>query len=41
MQANSWHYKLYGKEGEKLQKFQYLENKKSFLDEIKSLFHSF
>ena len=24
-----------------IQKFEYLENKKSFLDEIKSIFHSF
>ena len=30
-----------GKEGEKLQKFEYLKNKKSFLDEIKNIFHSF
>ena len=30
-----------GKEGEKLQKFEYLENKKSFRDEIKNIFHSF
>ena len=30
-----------GKEGEKLQKFEYLENEKSFLDEIKNIFHSF
>ena len=30
-----------GKEGQKLQKFDYLENKKSFLDEIKDIFHSF
>ena len=29
-----------GKEGEKLQKLDYLENKKSFLDEIKNIFHS-
>ena len=29
-----------GKEGKKLQKFEYLENEKSFLDEIKNL-HSF
>ena len=29
------------KEGEKLQKFEYLKNKKSFLDEIKNIFHSF
>ena len=25
----------------KLQKFEYLENEKSFLDEIKNIFHSF
>ena len=31
----------YGKEGEKLQKFEYLENKKSFPDEIKKKIHSF
>ena len=30
-----------GKEGKKLQKIEYLENEKSFLDEIKSIFHSF
>ena len=30
-----------GKEGEKLQKFEYLKNEKSFFDEIKSTFHSF
>ena len=30
-----------GKEGKKLQKFEYLENKKSFLDEIKNICHSF
>ena len=30
-----------GKEGKTLQKFVYLENKKSFLDEIKSISHSF
>ena len=30
-----------GKEGKKLQKFEYLENEKSFLDEIKNIFHSF
>ena len=29
------------KEGKKLQKFEYVENEKSFLDEIKSIFHSF
>ena len=27
-----------GKEGKKLQKFEYLENEKSFLDEIKNIF---
>ena len=30
-----------GKKGKKLQKFEYPENDKSFLDEIKSTFHSF
>ena len=30
-----------GKEAEKLQKFEYLENEKSFLDDIKNIFHSF
>ena len=30
-----------GKEGKNLQKFEYLENEKSFLDEVKSIFHSF
>ena len=30
-----------GKEGKKLQKLEYLENEKSFLDEIKNTFHSF
>ena len=29
------------KEGEKLHKLEYLENEKSFLDEIKNIFHSF
>ena len=28
----------FGKEGKKLQKFEYLENEKSFLDEIKTFF---
>ena len=28
-----------GKEGKKLQKFEYLKNKKSFVDEIKNIFH--
>ena len=30
-----------GKEGKKLQKFGYLEKEKNFLDEIKSISHSF
>ena len=30
-----------GKEANKLQKIEYLENKNSFSDEIKSIFHSF
>ena len=30
-----------GKEGKKLQKFEYPENEKSFFDEIKNIFHSF
>ena len=30
-----------GKEGKKLQKFEYLENEMSYLDAIKSIFHSF
>ena len=29
------------KEGKVLQIFEYLENEKSFLDEIKNIFHSF
>ena len=29
-----------GKEEEKIQKSEYLENEKSFLDEIKNIFHS-
>ena len=52
MLANSWHHKLFpsicpfesgkfGKEGEKIQKLEYLENEKSFLDGIKNIFHSF
>ena len=52
MQANAWHHKLFhfhlsfwiwkcGKEGGKLQKFEYLENRKGFLDEMKNTFHSF
>ena len=30
-----------GKEGKKLQKYEYLENEKSFFVEIKNTFHSF
>ena len=30
-----------GKEGKKLQIFEYLENEKSFLDQIKNIFHYF
>ena len=30
-----------GKEWKKLQKFEYLQNEKSFFDEIKYIFHSF
>ena len=30
-----------GKEEEKIQKLEYLENEKSFLDEMKNLSHSF
>ena len=30
-----------GKEEEKIRKFEYLEIEKSFLDEIKNIFHSF
>ena len=30
-----------GKEGKKSQKIEYFENEKSFLDEIKNIFHSF
>ena len=52
MQVNSWHHKLFQfhltfyiwevwKGREKLQKIEYLENENSFLDEIKSIFHSF
>ena len=52
MQANSWHHKLLHfylafwiwkvwKGREKILKFEYLEKGKSFLDEIKNIFHSF
>ena len=30
-----------GKEGEKLQKIEYIENKKSFFDEVENIFPSF
>ena len=30
-----------GKEGKKLQQFEYLENEKRFFDEIKNIFYSF
>ena len=30
-----------GKEEEKIQKFKYFKNEKSFLEEIKNIFHSF
>ena len=30
-----------GKEEKKIQKFEHLKNKNSFLDEIKNIFHSF
>ena len=30
-----------GKEGKKIQKFEYIENEKSFFDEIKLFFYSF
>ena len=30
-----------GEEGKNSQKFEYLENENSFLDETKSIFHSF
>ena len=30
----------FGKEGKKSQKFEYLENEKSILDEIKNIFYS-
>ena len=50
MQANSWYHKVFlfhfcpfesgkcGKEGKKIQKSEYLEKEKSFLDEIKGFF---
>ena len=52
MQVNSWHHKLshfhlsfwiwkVWKGMEKIQKFEYVENEKSFLDEIKNIFHRF
>ena len=52
MPAKWWHHKLFhsiypfesgkcGKEGKILQKLEYLENEKSFSDEVKNIFHSF
>ena len=52
MQVNARHHKLFhficpfefgkcGKEVKKIQKFKYLENEKSFLDETENIFHSF
>ena len=52
MQGNLWHHKYStsicplesgkcGKEGKHLQKIEYFEEKKSFFDEIKNIFHSF
>ena len=52
VQDNSWHHKYSTsncpfvseesrKDGKKLQKFEYLENEKRFLDEIKNAFHGF
>ena len=51
MQVNSWHklfhFHLYfwickmWKGREKIKKFEYLKNEKSFLDEIKNIFHNF
>ena len=51
MEANSWHHKLIHlhlafwiwkvwKGMEKVQKFEYLENEKSFFDEIKHIFYN-
>ena len=52
MQVNSWHHKLFHfhlsfyiwgvwKGREKIQKLEYLENEKNFLDEIRNTFNSF
>ena len=49
MQVSSWYHKSFnfhlsfwiwncGKDWKKLQKFEYLQNEKSFLDEIKTFF---
>ena len=47
-QVNSWHHKLFhlhsrkcGREEKKLQKLKYLDNEKSFFNEIKNIFYSF
>ena len=37
----SFEYGKCGKEEEKLQKFEYLENEESFSDQLKNIFHSF
>ena len=39
LQSNGWQEEKEGRM--EIQKFEYLENKKSFLDTIKSIFHSF
>ena len=43
MQANSWRHKLFHFHLPfwVIQKFEYLENEKKFLDEIKNIFHKF
>ena len=52
LKANSWHQKIFyfhlsfwiwkvWKEREKTQKFEYLQNKKTFLDKTNNIFHSF
>ena len=49
MQDNLWHHKYStstcslesGKCGKEREKTEYLENEKSFFDEIKNIFHSF
>ena len=51
MQPNSWHHKLFHFyfsfwiwnvwKGQKLQKIEYLEKKRSFIDELKNIFMVF